>query len=310
MLYLSAKRHRFIVCWEDALWKTFWRTFFLRTNNSVWFIGWVSPHNCERPVPNPSIWKESLTWIVPRIRSVRGENLEGWRTGRRPWGIGDDGRIGNLLEKTQCERGDISQRKWKIHFSSRRWTNQTCWRRSGTENIHFDTRTSNSRRKSRRFSWRIRRVSSVSGCRWSDKWLLVHVRKLHIPPSRWTQSQTLRAERRIIPCSTEVHWRIQNYTYKFGCQARETHRWLLEHRWVKRFVWFVDRFHSVYSIKWETSRRIYVVRGETDKTASDIQARSFMARTLERKLGRNAKLKEKQKWSNEKPKLDNDRRNH
>ena len=26
---------------------------------------------------NPSIWKESLTWIVPRIRSVRGGNLEG-----------------------------------------------------------------------------------------------------------------------------------------------------------------------------------------------------------------------------------------
>ena len=29
------------------------------------------------PVKNPSIWKESLHWIVPRIRIVRGENLEG-----------------------------------------------------------------------------------------------------------------------------------------------------------------------------------------------------------------------------------------
>ena len=37
----------------------------------------VLPYFCERPVKNPSIWKESLTWIVPRIRSVRGENLEG-----------------------------------------------------------------------------------------------------------------------------------------------------------------------------------------------------------------------------------------
>ena len=27
--------------------------------------------------PNPSIWKESFTWIVPRIRSLRGVNLEG-----------------------------------------------------------------------------------------------------------------------------------------------------------------------------------------------------------------------------------------
>ena len=35
------------------------------------------PYFCERPVKNPSIWKESLTWIVPWIRSVRGWNLEG-----------------------------------------------------------------------------------------------------------------------------------------------------------------------------------------------------------------------------------------
>ena len=164
--------------------------------------------------------------------------------------------------------------------------NQICWRRPGTENIHLDTGTSNSRRKSCRFSWRIRRVSSttsrlVSGCRWSDKWFLVHVRKLHIPPSRWTPSQTLLAERRIIPYSTEVHWRFQNYSYEFGCQTRTPHRRLLKHRWVKRFFWFLDRFHSVYSIKRETSRRIYMVGGKPDKTASDIQARSLMARNLD-----------------------------
>ena len=159
---------------------------------------------------------------------------------------------GNLLKKTQCERGDISQRKRRIYFSNRRWTDQTPWRKSRPENIHLDTAASNSRRKSPWFSWRIRRVSSttsrlVSGCRWSDKWLLVHVRKLQKPPSRWTQSQTLLAERGIIPYSTEVHWCIQNYSYEFGCQARETHRWLLEYRWVKRLVWSTDRFHSVYS---------------------------------------------------------------
>ena len=32
---------------------------------------------CERPVKNPSVWKESITWIVPWIRFVRGANLEG-----------------------------------------------------------------------------------------------------------------------------------------------------------------------------------------------------------------------------------------
>ena len=37
----------------------------------------TSPNNCEGPVKNPSIWKESLTWIVPRIRIVRRVNFEG-----------------------------------------------------------------------------------------------------------------------------------------------------------------------------------------------------------------------------------------
>ena len=39
------------------------------------------------------------------------------------------------------------QRKRRIYFSNRRWTNQTPWRRSGPENIHLHTGTSNSRRK-------------------------------------------------------------------------------------------------------------------------------------------------------------------
>ena len=150
-----------------------------------------------------------------------------------------------------------------------------------------------------RFSWRIRRVSSttsrlISGCRWSDKRLLVHVGKLHISPSRWTKSQTSLVERRIIPHSTKIHWGLQNYSYKLGCYARKPHRWPLEHRWVKRFVWFLDRFYSIYSIGRKTSRRIYVVQEETDKKAANIQARSFMARTLEIKMEEmHAKLKEK-----------------
>ena len=35
------------------------------------------PVTAKDPVKNPSIWKESLTWIVPRICIVRGWNLEG-----------------------------------------------------------------------------------------------------------------------------------------------------------------------------------------------------------------------------------------
>ena len=73
-------------------------------------------------------------------------DLEGWHNGCKNWGVGNDGRIGNLLEKTQCEIGDISQRKRRIYSSNRRWTNQNPWRRSGTENIHLGTASTNSRR--------------------------------------------------------------------------------------------------------------------------------------------------------------------
>ena len=44
----------------------------------------------------------------------------------------------------------------------------------------------------------------------------------------------------------------------------------------------LGQVHSVHSNKCETSRRIYGARCETDKTASNIQARSFMARPLDK----------------------------
>ena len=72
--------------------------------------------------------------------------------------------------KDSMQRKWCSQRNGKFHFSSRRWTNKICWRRSGTNNIHHDTGSPNSRRRSKGFSWRMRRVSStnsrlISGCR-------------------------------------------------------------------------------------------------------------------------------------------------
>ena len=134
-----------------------------------------------------------------------------------------------------------------------------------------------------------------------------HVRKLQKPPSRWTQSQTLLAERRIIPYSTEIHWRIQNYSHEFGCQAREAHRWLLEYRWVSRLVRSLDRFHTIYSIGRRTSRRIYVVRGRL--TRKQLTSRpDHPLPELWKSIGKHAKLKEKQKWSNPKLHLENARK--
>ena len=239
-------------CGEDALWKTIWENHLKDQLFHLVFIGWVLHCFCEGSVPNPSILKES-TCIVPWMRFVRGVNLEGWHAGCRPWGVGIDGTHLKSTRKDSMRRRWYFPKKKENLFSNRRWTNQNLWRRSGSENIHLGTASTNSRRGSRWLSWRIRRVSSttsrlISGCRWSDKWFLVHVRKLHIPPSRWTQSQALLAERRIIPYPTEIHWRLQSYSYEFGFWAGETNWWLLEKRWIKRFVRSMDRFHSIYSI--------------------------------------------------------------
>ena len=115
-----------------------------------------------------------------RIHQFGKKVLPGWFLGyalyaRKIWKqtlrVGNDGRIGNLLKKTQYKGSNTFKRKWKIHISCRRWTNQIYWRRSGTGNTHHDTGPPNSRRRSKRFSWRIRRVSTfttsrlISGCR-------------------------------------------------------------------------------------------------------------------------------------------------
>ena len=130
-----------------------------------------------------------------------------------------------------------------------------------------------------------------SGCWWSTRWFLVHFGTLHFQPSRWTKSQTLHAERRIMSYSIEIHWRNQGYSYYFGCNERKPHRRLLEHWCVQRFVRLMDRFHTIHLIDGKASRRIHVVREQIDPTANNIKAWSFSVRNLEKYV-----KKEKQNW--------------
>ena len=85
-------------------------------------------------------------------------------------------------------------------------------------------------------------------------------------------------------------------------------RWLLEHRWIKGFVWFLDRFHSVYSITEEKPPDGYFWSGERLTKRQVTSRPDHLWPELWIKMGRNAKLKEKHKWSDEQPKLDNARR--
>ena len=162
MLLLSTKCPRPLGWWENTIWKTIWATI-LRTDYSIWFIGWISPNNCERPVKNPSIRKKVLPGLFLGYAVYAGRIWKG------------DVLVADLEEletmdaseicskKTQCERCDLSQRRRRIiYFSNRRWTNQTPWKRWRPENIHLDMEATNSWRKSPWFSWRIRRVSSTT----------------------------------------------------------------------------------------------------------------------------------------------------
>ena len=64
-------------------------------------------------------------------------NLEGWRTDCRPCGVGDDGRIGNLLKKDSMRKEVIFPKEnGKFIFPVADGRIKFSWRRSGTENIH------------------------------------------------------------------------------------------------------------------------------------------------------------------------------
>ena len=64
MLRLLSKRARQDGRWQDSIGEQIWPELW-RTSNSFWNIGWVHPHHRERQVKSTSVWKQSLSWIVP-----------------------------------------------------------------------------------------------------------------------------------------------------------------------------------------------------------------------------------------------------
>ena len=296
------KRHRSLVWWEDPIRETFLGNHSKDRSFHLGSLVEYYPKTAKDQSRIHQFGKKVLPGLFLGCALYAGGNLERWRTDCRPWGVGDDGRIGNLLEKTQCERGDISPKR-RIYFSNRRWTNQPPWWRSRPKNTHLGTAAISSRRRWRFFFPGEPEGSSsttswlISGCRWSDEWFLVHVRKLHVSAITLNQeSNFTRREEESFPVPLKYIGRIQNYSYEFGCQARATHRWLLEYRWVKRYVWFLDRFHSVYSTRWKSSWRIFVVRVEINEKNSWHPGQIIYGQKLWKSMEKNAQLKERQKW--------------
>ena len=118
----------------------------------------------------------------------------------------------------------------------------------------------------------------------TQHWMM---RKLEMTPGLFLESscgtpcQTVRADGRIIPKTLKKHWRYQKYRHHVRCDVGESYWKLLECWWRERIVRYVDWFHKIHFIEWETTWWISTVREETDEKANDLQARQIMARNVE-----------------------------
>ena len=214
----------------------------------------------------------------------------------------------NNSKRLNAKKGDISQTR-RIYFSNRRWTNQTSWRRSGTENIHLDTRPPNSRRRSQRF------LENQKG--------LHHYFKTHF-------RMPVKREMIFGPCQEtfiyrhHVEPRVKLYSpreesfpipLKYIDVSRTTHT-NLDVKQEKRIddYWNIDGSRDM-SDPWTGFTQFTLLEEKPPNgymwsgwrlTRKQLTSRpDHLWPELWKSMGKHAKLKEKQKWSNEKPKLDN-----
>ena len=99
----------------------------------------------------------------------------------------------------------------------------------------------------------------------------------HVEP----RVQTVRAERRIISYSAEVHRRYQKYTYIIGCIVGEN----IDDYWnvngEKRIIRCMDRLHKIHFIERKATSRIHMVRGEINEETNNLKTLQSMARYVE-----------------------------
>ena len=163
----------------------------------------------------------------------------------------------------------------KFIFSSRRWTNQTFWRRSGTENTHLDTGTPNSRRSQRDF------LGESEG-------------SLPPPPQDslpdageaindfWSMSGNFIYRHHVEPRVKLYSPREESFPtplkYMDVSRTTLTNLDVLQESRIDDY-WNIDGSRDLsdswtgftqFTLLEETSRRIYVVRGEIDEKTADV----------------------------------------
>ena len=268
--------------------ETFWANHFKEPIVPNGSLVEYHPVIAKGPVKSPSIWKESLTWIVPLIRIVRWRGI--WK---------GDVLVADLEEletmdaseiyskKTQCERGDKfpKEKGESIFFQSKMDESSSLeeiktwehppWYGSDQleEKSHFDfLRESEGSLPPPHESFPYASEAIYDFWSMSGNFIYRH----HVEP----RVKLLLAERRIIP--SEVHWRIQNYLYKI---------WMSNKRNAS-MIFGMSMGQETFSDPWTGFTQFTLLEEkppegclwcgeEINEKTADIQARSFVATTLE-----------------------------
>ena len=158
-----------------------------------------------------------------------------------------------------------------------------------------------------RFPWRSGRVwaDRSKRWRWSLKRFLVCSRWLHFPSSYWTESSIKCVERRNISYSTETYWCHEVNMYRSGRGTRKTYWccWIVDVNKSLSDSW--TGFTKFFHFERKASKRIHVVRWETDNNSNNCSTRSYLARSLDKNWESRSKKRKTRMgiWDNETRKM-------
>ena len=313
MLYLSAKRHRSVIWWEDAQWKTFWAT--ISGNRSFHLVHWLTTTLFLRRTSQESINLERKSYLDCSSDTLctREEfrRVTYWLQTLRIWRRWTHRKStqNNSMRKRWC----FLKKKENLYVPDRRWTNHTFWKRSGPENIHLDTAATPIQGDSH-VDFLGESEGSLppphdsfldAGEAINDFWSMSgnFIHRHHVEPR--VKLYSPREESFPIPLKYSDVSRTTCTNLDVKQERRIDDNWNIDGSRDLSDCW--TGFHSGYSSGWETSKRKNVVRGEIDEKTADIQARSLMARNWT-KIGKNARSRRDKKWSNEKLHLENARK--
>ena len=214
----------------------------------------------------------------------------------------------NYSKKIQCKGSVDAAKKWKLHIPSRRWNSQNLWVRTASENIHLKPGPSGTRRRKKKSD----EIFLQPHFKTTRRGMM---RKLKVTSGRSQEGSfiviTLNPESN---CTGREKNRVLFHRNTLTLPERHTHPWMCCWRkiskitgtWMEkkessdawtgftRFILLNDRPLDWYTWSGRRLKRKQIT-SRPDNVWPDMWKHMFDA----------AKMKAKQRWAVEKPKLDN-----